>query len=167
MSQIATDDINESHIQIDSPGRGVKFGTLAATKKSLQNSRPCSPNANFRSETVINNLKSAVIKEKKKMHKLKTLYIKELESKSEFENILKKCVEDVKDEITEIQKHSKKSMNSESLEKSDRARFVEKLIADEKILTLIYDKTFYGQTKRIEIPPELLKEDSDDDFVKF
>ena len=104
---------------------------------------------------------------KKKLQKVKTLYIKELETKTQFENVMKKCIEDIKEEIFDIQKNGAEyktaRSNPDAFNKTDRARLIEKLISDEKILTLIYDKTFYGQSKKIVIPPELLRDDSDEE----
>lgn len=122
----------------------------------------------FRAENVISRLKSALQKEKKKVQQLKTLYIKELESKSSLEKVLRGCIEDVKDDIFAAQKERtrKLPMQNEALDKKERTNLVEKLINDERILTLIYDKTFYASNKKIEIPPELLRDDEDDDNLE-
>jgi len=121
---------------------------------------------NQRAENTINTLKSLLTREKKKVQQLKILYIKELEGKSIFEQILRKCIEDIKDDILAVQKDrlNKKGSKFEYLDKAERATLIEKLINDERILTLIYDKTFYGSSKKIEIPPELLMDDDDDEL---
>lgn len=109
---------------------------------------------------MIYNLKKALEKEKKKVNQLKTLYVKELESKSSLEQILKRCIEDIRQDIGTL---SKNDGRKDLLSKQERSSLIEKLITDEKILTLIYDKTFYAGQKKIEIDPELLKDDSDVD----
>jgi len=122
--------------------------------------------AQIRFDNVINKLKNALQREKRKVQQLKSLYIKELESKSILEKVLRGCVEDVKDDIFAMQKERTTSRKlprqNEALDKQDRTNLVEKLINDERILTLIYDKTFYASNKKIEIPPELLRDDDDD-----
>lgn len=109
-------------------------------------------------------------REKRKVQQLKTLYIKELESKSALEKVLRGCIEDIKDDIFTLQKEktAKKSsaQNQALFDKNDRAALVEKLINDERILTLIYDKTFYASNKKIEIPPELLRDDEDEENLE-
>jgi len=122
-------------------------------------------NVQGRAEGIINKLKMALVKEKKKTQQLKTLYIKELESKSILEKVLRGCIEDVKDDIFTMQKDKISSRKftapGDSLDKKERTNLIEKLINDERILTLIYDKTFYASNKKIEIPPELLRDDDD------
>jgi len=121
-----------------------------------------------RTDNVITKLKSALQREKRKVQQLKTLYIKELESKSILEKVLRGCIEDVKEDIFTVQKDKgsskKPNLQNELLDKKERNNLVEKLINDERILTLIYDKTFYASNKKIEIPPELLRDDDDEEF---
>jgi DNA repair exonuclease SbcCD ATPase subunit len=121
----------------------------------------------MRTQNIITKLKSSLQREKRKVQQLKTLYIKELESKSTLEKVLRGCIEDIKDDIFTMQKDKtttkKFGAQNELLDKKDRNGLVEKLINDERILTLIYDKTFYASNKKIEIPPELLRDDEDDD----
>lgn len=125
----------------------------------------------MRTQNIISKLKSSLQREKKKVQQLKTLYIKELESKSTLEKVLRSCIEDIKDDIFTMQKDKtatkKFNTTNELLDKKDRNGLVEKLINDERILTLIYDKTFYASNKKIEIPPELLRDDEDDNLEGF
>lgn len=108
-------------------------------------------------------------REKRKVQQLKTLYIKELESKSVLEKVLRGCIEDIKDDIFSMQKDKtikKSNAQNDAFNKNERAALVEKLINDERILTLIYDKTFYASNKKIEIPPELLRDDDEDENLE-
>jgi len=120
----------------------------------------------FRAENTINTLKKIIEKDRKKIKQLKALYVKELESKSIYEQVLRKCIEDVKEDILALQKEkfSKRGSKTEHLDKNAKGPLIDKLINDERILTLIYDKTFYGSNKKIEIPPELLIDDDDEDL---
>jgi len=121
--------------------------------------------SNYRAEQVINKLKAAYQKEKRKVQQLKTMYIKEMESKSQLEKVIRSCIEDMKEELNATQKERSRRQpaQSDSPDRNERATLIEKMINDERILTLIYDKTFYAGNKKIEIPPELLKDDEDDD----
>lgn len=120
----------------------------------------------------MNKFRIALQREKRKVQQLKSLYIKELESKSTLEKILRQCIEDVKDDIFVMQKErtatSKKfTLQNEILNKKERADLVEKLINDERVLTMLYDKTFYASNKKIEIPQELLEEDDDNEIDRL
>jgi len=121
----------------------------------------------YRAEGIINRLKATLAKEKRKVQQLKALYIKELESKSVLEKVLRNCIQDIKEDIFTAQKERtstrKLPMQNQELDKRERNALVEKLINDERILTLIYDKTFYASNKKIEIPPELLRDDDEEE----
>jgi len=79
---------------------------------------------------------------------LKSLYVKELEQKTELEKILRKCVDDIKDEIIQLKGENRVSMKrnkdqDNDYETDERDKIIERLLNNEKILTLVYDKTFY------------------------
>ena len=103
-----------------------------------------------RSETIIKTLQNTLKKEQKRVRELKTLYVKEIESKNEMERILRKCIDDIKDEMLKIKAESRlanlKHQGKENIfSKEQRESLVEKLLNNEKVLTIIYDKTFYGK----------------------
>lgn len=80
--------------------------------------------------------------------------------KSELEKIVRKLVEDVREAIITAEKEKGLSKRkSEEFSAEAREQLLEKLLANERILTLIYDKTFYSTGNRvgqeIEIPNEL------------
>lgn len=104
----------------------------------------------YRSETTIKTLQNTLKKEQKRVRELKTLYVKEIESKNEMERILRKCIDDIKDEMLKIKAESRlanlKHQRKENIfSKEQRESLVEKLLNNEKVLTIIYDKTFYGK----------------------
>lgn len=79
---------------------------------------------------------------------MKSLYVKELEQKTELEKILRKCVDDIKDEIIQLKGENRVSMKrnkdqDNDYETDERDKIIERLLNNEKILTLVYDKTFY------------------------
>jgi len=79
---------------------------------------------------------------------LKSLYVKELEQKTELEKILRKCVDDIKEEIIQLKGENRIRMKRNKDQENDyetdeRDKIIERLLNNEKILTLVYDKTFY------------------------
>ena len=83
--------------------------------------------------------------------------MKEMSSKSELQKIIRKLVEDIRESIiqTEKGKYTPKK-RGDDMSTEARQLLLEKLLANEKILTLIYDKTFYSNSNRqmqdVEIP---------------
>ncbi len=112
----------------------------------------------FRSENTIRNLKSVLNKERKRVRELKNLYIKEIESKNDIEKIIRKCIEDIKEEIlnlkADVRANAKSKKKEEDFVREQRELLVERLLNNEKILTLIYDKTFHPDMKNLDISPE-------------
>lgn len=76
--------------------------------------------------------------------------MKEMSNKSELEKVVRKLVEDVRESIIEAEKgkHASKR-KTEDLSTEGRELLLEKLLSNEKILTLIYDKTFYSSSNRL------------------
>ena len=87
------------------------------------------------------------------------MYMREMGSKSELEKILRKLVEDVRGSVVELQKgRGSRKVSGNDLQTEEREQLMERLLANEKVLTLIYDKTFYvgnKQPQEIEVPSEL------------
>ena len=103
-----------------------------------------------RYESTIKTLQNTLRKEQKRVRELKSLYIKEIESKNEMEKILRKCIDDIKDEMLKIKAESrlaslKQNSKENTFAKEQRESLIEKLLNNEKVLTIIYDKTFYSK----------------------
>ena len=104
-----------------------------------------------RYESTIKTLQNTLRKEQKRVRELKSLYVKEIESKNEMEKILRKCIDDIKDEMLKIKAENRlaslKTNNAKenTFQKEQRETLIEKLLNNEKVLTIIYDKTFYGK----------------------
>lgn len=78
--------------------------------------------------------------------------MKEIESKNEMEKILRKCIDDIKDEMLKVKAENRlaslKTVKKENnINKEQREALIEKLLNNEKVLTIIYDKTFYGKNE--------------------
>lgn len=85
------------------------------------------------------------------MRELKTTYMREIESKTELEKILRKLVDDIKEEIMQVRAEGREARKKEDeFGREARQALIEKLLNNEKILTLIYDKTFYPEIRNME-----------------
>jgi len=91
-----------------------------------------------------------------KLREIKTIYAKEIESKTQLEQLLRQWVDDVKAEIAKKRSESKviyyankrtnssmsKSKKKQDLTQDEREKIIEVLLSQERVLTLLYDKTF-------------------------
>jgi len=104
-------------------------------------------------ETIISQLKKRINIEQANIRQVKTMYTKEIETRLELEQLLRKCVDDVKAEINAKRAENRVLMHSSSLKKrggvdnagltqEDREKIIEVLLSQERVLTLLYDKTF-------------------------
>jgi len=93
-------------------------------------------------ESVVAKLKRMLEIEKRNLMEARTVLSKELEAKTELENLLRQCVEDVKAEITRRRVEQKASIREPEISPQDREKIIEVLLSQERVLTLLYDKTF-------------------------
>lgn len=115
-------------------------------------------------ENLIHRLKKILDNEKKSLRQVKTLCSREIEQKNYLEKILRQCVDDVKNEISKKRTEGKvqyyqKTLNANgigykqkrqagmdfderNLTKAEREKILEVLLSQERVLTLLYDKTF-------------------------
>lgn len=113
-----------------------------------------------RCKSIIEKLKGKLDAEKKKLNQARMLYAKEVQSKTELSELLAQCAEEVKTEIinqknTEFNPSSKafnnaidkKKAQSDKVEfnREQREKIVEMLLSQERVLALLYDKTFPAQ----------------------
>ena len=95
--------------------------------------------------------------------------MKEMGSKNDLQGIIRGLVEDVRDSIVEIEKERGSRKKNLQLSAEAREQLLTNLLSNEKVLTLIYDKTFYSGSNRqmqdIEIPSQLrqILEDKEDE----
>jgi hypothetical protein len=90
------------------------------------------------------------------LREIKTVYSKEIESKTQLEQLLRQWVDDVKAEINKKRSESKvayyvnkrgnssmsKTRKMKDLTQDEREKVIEVLLSQERVLTLLYDKTF-------------------------
>lgn len=71
--------------------------------------------------------------------------MKEVGSKSELEKIVRKLVDDIRESIVEVERErTRRKRTEDEFGQQAREKLLEQLLSNEKILTLIYDKTFYS-----------------------
>jgi hypothetical protein len=109
-------------------------------RSGLQHSRSVADAQDQKYQKIINKLKRLHDIENKNLRAARTAYARELQKKSELERILRESVEDVKIEInrrrTEMRIRDGPSL-PEEIEK-----IIDVLLSQERVLTLLYDKTF-------------------------
>jgi len=126
----------------------------------FQSSTDLDPATETRYNRDLNKCKRNIEQYKKRLRDAKTLYSKEMESKSILENLLRQCIEDVKLEITRKRSEARTiqaTLNckkittggfneldqiQENQTNQDREKILEVLLSQERVLTLLYDKTF-------------------------
>ena len=95
---------------------------------------------------------------------MKTMSAAEIESRNFLEKILRLCVEDVKAEIAKKRSENKSSYyargqrgkielaEERNLSAIDRGKIIEVLASQERVLTLLYDRTFPPRSQSTATP---------------
>ena len=120
-----------------------------------------------RSENVIATLQSLLQKERKKLQQFKAKFMEEIQQRAVLEQILRKCIQDIKEDalIVQTEKSVKRGQVQEKFNKDDRTALREKLVHDEAILNLIYEKIFHTFPRQTEYRSSVLSEE-DEAFLK-
>lgn len=95
---------------------------------------------NSRYESVINRLKRMLEAERKNLKTVRTAYARELQGKTELEQILRQSVDEVKAQI--LRNRSDMRDKIAQFSPQDRERIIEMILSQERVLTLLYEKTF-------------------------
>ena len=91
-----------------------------------------------RYEFVIQRLKKILETERKNLKNVRNAYARELQNKTELEQILRQCVDEVKAEIIqELPENKKKNVQ---LTPQDREKIIELMLSQERVLGLLYEK---------------------------
>ena len=107
-----------------------------------------------RCEVLITRFKKKLEEERRLLRMMKTMSAQEIETKNQLEKILRLCVDDVKAEISKKRSENKSSYyargkrgkqelrEEQNLTAQEREKIIEVLMSQERVLTLLYDKTF-------------------------
>ena len=116
-------------------------------------------------------MNNMISKERARVRELKNLYMREMGNKSDLEKIVRGLVEDVRESIVELERDKSNPRKRAEMSGEAREQLMTSLLANEKVLTLIYDKTFYSGANRIghdvEMPidlREILEDGNDEGF---
>ncbi|CAD8195975.1 unnamed protein product [Paramecium octaurelia] len=126
----------------------VRLPQIANTQAS-QNVDEASKN---KYQNIIKTYQDTLKKEQKRLRDIKQLYTKELQAKTELYNILRQCIEDIKEEIIQVRsdertlkKNKNLSIEEVKMEKEDREKLIENLLKHERVIEVISDKIFYDK----------------------
>lgn len=93
-------------------------------------------------------LKQNLLDEKRRLEQTRQNYTQELKARTEMELLLRQCVDDVRREITRKQLESADDAaygtgaGTDTFTKDDRERVLELLLSQERVVSLLYAKTF-------------------------
>ena len=143
------------------------------TKNSLKNFSPAfglgrAVSAGFsqnqklqRCEVLITRFKKKLEEERRILRMMKTMSATEIETKNLLEKILRQCVDDVKAEIQKKRSENKSNYyargkkgkqelkEEQNLTVQEREKIIEVLMSQERVLTLLYDKTFPPRSQSV------------------
>ena len=111
---------------------------LMSTEKPESTPGPTENTNRF--EVSIGHLKRMLEIERKNCKQARAALVSEMKSKTELEQILRKCVDDIRSDLAGLQAASP-SLNTE-LGKVERERLVESLLNQEKVLSMLHDMAF-------------------------
>jgi len=159
-----TSKVMQSSFMSNSSKKLKTPGAFSKVKSAYQSAYPLGKDFKGEKETieryknVIEKLQSTLEVDKKKLKQARLLYAKEMQAKTELEELLYQCVEEIKNEaITKkmgeksstagtcigfIYLGKKKQGEKAEFTKEQREKIVEMLLSQERVLALLYDKTF-------------------------
>ena len=126
---------------------------------SASNARAASANFSLniklqRCEVLIARFKKKLEEERRLLRLMKTMSAAEIESRNNLEKILRMCVEDIKAEMIKKRSENKacyyargnrgkiELREEQNLSAGDREKILSVLASQERVLTLLYDRTF-------------------------
>ena len=110
---------------------------------------------------LITRFKKKLEEERRLLRMMKTMSAAEIETKNLLEKVLRQCVEDVKAEIAKKRSENKSNYiargqrgkielkEEQNLTANEREKIIEVLLSQERVLTLLYDKTFPPRSQSV------------------
>ena len=127
--------IKESQYEPFLPQRSISNASMVGTfqKNNLK------VEDTSRYEFIIQRLKKILETERKNLKNVRNAYARELQNKTELEQILRQCVDEVKSDLTQgMSDYKKKNL---VLSAQDREKIIELMLSQERVLSLLYEKT--------------------------
>jgi len=113
-----------------------------------------------RYQDIIKRLKRLLEIERRNLRQVRTAHVAELEHRTELEAFLRQCIDDVKVEIGRRRNEMNTVLGSEheatallEFSAADRERVMELLLSQERVINLLYDKTFPARRPTAQIAP--------------
>jgi myosin heavy subunit len=139
--------------QVDMLGGGAKIGAISNKVYDEE-----SPKRYNKYKGIVNRMKSLLERERKNLRRARSEYEREVQQRSQLELFLRECVADVRKEISHRRKGlvGKSSQNATTsnlpsnhdnvsisdFTASDRERVMELLLSQERVINVLYSKTF-------------------------
>lgn len=137
-----------SHIHEHKPSHSHSHGSHGSQQE-----------ADSRYKEIIKRLKRLLEVERRNLRQVRTQFANDLQGRTELELFLKQCIEDVRHEIAANRENAggtevnMESVNMENFSPQDRERVMELLLSQERVISLLYSKTFPMQQNQ-EMPIE-------------
>eukprot|EP01017_Pseudomicrothorax_dubius_P013860 TRINITY_DN16264_c0_g1_i2.p1 TRINITY_DN16264_c0_g1~~TRINITY_DN16264_c0_g1_i2.p1 ORF type:complete len:176 (-),score=50.64 TRINITY_DN16264_c0_g1_i2:70-540(-) len=123
-------------------------------------------NFDVRTQRVIQALQTTYTRNKKQVTKMEQTYIKLAEGKSPLENLVRETVETITAErqnrSNTSNKQQKNLANNAAFSKEERRRLINALLSDERVLSLLREKQFTEDLKRMDLSQDI---DFKDDLI--
>ena len=144
---------NYNSLKKFTPGFGTMGRAVSAGFSQNQKLQRC--------EVLITKFKKKLEEERRLLRMMKTMSATEIETKNQLEKILRQCVDDVKAEIAKKRSENKSGYyargkkgkmelkEEQNLTAQEREKIIEVLLSQERVLTLLYDKTFPPRSQSV------------------
>ena len=157
-------------------GDGALGGTLAASERvkelMLQQAE-----SEERYREVVARLKRLLDVERRNLRAVRAAHAKDLQSRTELETLLRACVDDVRKEVSAQRSgasspsklgappagSSARAVGVEDLGPKERERVLELLLSQERVVALLYERTFPPRADTDDMPPTEIPGGPEDD----
>jgi len=157
-------------------GGGAEDDDSAAARQRLKELMARQAEAEARSREMMGKLKRLLEVERRNLRAVRMAHAKDLQSRTELEGLLRACADDVRREVNIHRSGAKggaggwsagREVAVASLSPAERERVLELLLSQERVVALLYDKTFatppHG-AEPVATHPELITEPTADEL---
>ena len=152
----------------DADGAGSTGGDSLAATERVKELMLQQAESEERYREVVARLKRLLDVERRNLRAVRAAHSKDLQSRSELETLLRACVEDVRKEVAAVRANAAsptrgapvgsptRGVGVEDLGPKERERVLELLLSQERVVSLLYERTFPAPPSEI---PNVLPED--------